>query len=160
MAEGSDVNRTNRVILVAHTLIWDASGSELLLLERANTGVFDGYLALPGGRVKAGEPIADAAAREAREEVSIDTVSLAATCVLPFDGGVNFIFSCTEWRGEAANMEPNLCAGVGWYAVDRLPSKTVPWLSTVLAMQDSEQWFHDFTKTRSRPSLSSSEASD
>ena len=143
MESGSDSRPP--ITLVAHTLVWSLGGRELLLLERANTGVFDGYFSLPGGRVNHGERIAAAAARELKEEADLHAADLCATCVLPFKGGVNFIFSCWDWHGEASNMEPTLCAGIGWYPVDKLPSKIVPWLSKVVEMQGTDLWYDDLT---------------
>ena len=57
---------------VVHTIVWDHSGENLLLLERANTGLMDGRYALPGGHLQSGESIVGAAVREVREEAGIE----------------------------------------------------------------------------------------
>ena len=43
------------IAAVVHTLVWDATGERILLLERANTGFMDGRHTLPGGHLQAGE---------------------------------------------------------------------------------------------------------
>lgn len=134
------------IVVVVHTLVWDRGGQNVLLLERVNTGLFDGRLTLPGGHVQLGESISDAAVREVREEVGIELDELKPSCVLPFVGGVNFIFSSSNWRGTVRNAEPERCGGVGWFKPSQLPDSVVPWLSKALELYDSTDWFYDFSR--------------
>lgn len=127
-------------------MVWHDDG-RLLLMERANTGLFDGRLTLPGGHVEAQETLTEAAVREVQEEVGIQVTETAPCGVLPFRGGVNFIFSTTRWQGHVSNLEPELCAAIDWYSADALPSNVVPWLPKALALFRSGEWFHDFRNT-------------
>lgn len=133
------------IVAVVHTLVWDESGQNLLLLERANTGLMDGRHTLPGGHVQSGESMVIAAMREVREEVGIELNEILPCCVLPFAGGVNFVFSSATWRGSVRNVEPEFCAAVGWFNRKQLPESTVPWLPKVLELYDTGDWFYDFS---------------
>ena len=131
---------------VVHTFVWDITGQNLLLLERVNTGLMDGRHTLPGGHLQSGETLVDAAIREVREEVDIEIEHLKPCCVLPYSGGVNFVFSSTKWRGLIRNAEPDVCASVGWFRRNQLPESVVPWLSKALELLETGAWFYDFTK--------------
>lgn len=120
--------------IVVHCLIWDDK-ERLLLLERSSTGVMDGRFAPPGGHVQDEELISDAALREVREEVGLAVQQLETTGVLPFKGGMNFIFSTLDWKGEPRNCEPDKCSEVSWFSVDDLPPNVVPWLATALKLR-------------------------
>lgn len=140
------VNRNrHEIVAVVHTLIWNSSGTHLLLLERAHTGFMDGRHTLPGGHLQAAESVVDAAIREVREEVGLELEEARPCCVLPYRGGVNFIFSSTRWQGSAKNVEPDRCASVGWFSRDELPDTVVPWLSKALELHESSDWFYDFS---------------
>ena len=132
------------IVVVVHMLVWDEAGESLLLLERANTGLMDSRLTLPGGHLQRDESIVAAAHREVREEVGIDLLGTEPWCVLPYSGGVNFVFSSRSWQGQVVNAEPSRCAGVGWYAKQKLPENAVPWLTKALQLNDSGHWFYDF----------------
>ncbi|MCY4095784.1 MAG: NUDIX domain-containing protein [Gammaproteobacteria bacterium] len=136
----------HEIVAVIHTLVWDNHGRNLLLLERANTGLMDGRLTLPGGHLQAGETLVYAAAREVREEVGIELEQLSPCCVLPYAGGVNFVFSSTKWQGSVRNVEPEFCARVGWFDRNQLTESTVPWLAKALELHDTGGWFYDFSE--------------
>ena len=132
------------IAAVVHTLVWDATGERILLLERANTGFMDGRHTLPGGHLQAGESFVMAARREVLEETGVELTEIDPCCALPYDGGVNFVFSSNNWRGRPRNAEPTRCAGVDWFRIDELPSTTVFWLAKVLELRESGHWFYDF----------------
>ena len=134
------------IVAVVHTLVWDLTGQNLLLLERANTGLMDGRHTLPGGHLQPEESLRDAAIREVREEVNLEIEQLTPCCVLPYNGGVNFVFSSAKWRGLVRNAEPNHCAGVGWFRRNELPETVVSWLPKALELLATGGWFHDFSE--------------
>ena len=114
---------------------------EVLLQLRANTGFMDGYWsAACAGHVEQGESVYEAAAREAVEEVDIREIALSPLCAmqrrrdtgLPIDERVDYFFTATRWIGEPRIMEPEKCADIGWFDLDRLPSPVVPHERVVL----------------------------
>src|SRR5690606_10399764 len=94
-------------------------GNEIFMLRRQNSGFYDGWYTLPSGHIDGNEPIAVAAAREAREEacVSIDPKDLQLLHVLHrynADDGqghpreyLDFFFEAAEWEGEPTVGEPH-----------------------------------------------------
>ena len=61
----------------------------------------DGYLGPPGGHLQAGETLSDAAMRECKEEACIEPSAIRPLIVMPFLGGIDFIFEASEWTGRA-----------------------------------------------------------
>ena len=130
--------------LVVHTLIFDKS-DRLLLLRRKDTGFMDGYLALPGGHVQAGETISKAARRECKEEACIETKELQPLVVMPFLNGVDFIFEAREWNGVAEIGEPAKCSEIGWFPAEKLPEDVVPFVTKALELRKRQVWYHEYS---------------
>lgn len=103
----NELKRAAVLVVVAD----DGEGNAALVLtrraERLNT--HSGQFALPGGRIDAGESAAEAALREAREEISLE---LAADAILgrlddyPTRSGY-LITPLVAWAGREARMEAN-----------------------------------------------------
>ncbi|PNY81980.1 NUDIX domain-containing protein [Deinococcus koreensis] len=121
--------------LVSWLIVQDASGS-VLLGRRAGTSYGEGRWGLPGGRVEAGERLADAAVREALEEVGLrvdaDSLETLGLCRYDLEGtqGADCFFRARVWAGEPAPLDKT--SAVGWFAPDALPPETLPWLPGVL----------------------------
>ncbi|MDE0226900.1 MAG: NUDIX domain-containing protein [Gammaproteobacteria bacterium] len=123
----------SRFDIIVHTFVFDRG--RLLLLRRANTGFLDGYYSLPGGHVEAGEEIAEAAAREVREEARIQVLEIEPVIVMPYGAGVDFLFEARRWSGTAQIGEPDRCDDLVWVPPDRLPEKTAPYLQKALELR-------------------------
>ena len=130
-------------VIVVHTLVFNAAG-ELLLLRRANTGFMDGHYALPGGHRQTGEEIVAAAVRECREEALIEVADIRPTVVMPYDGGVDFIFEATRWSGTPGIGEPAKCDDLLFAPPDALPSPTVAFVGAALECRAQGVWFREF----------------
>lgn len=134
--------------VIVHTVLWRRG--ELLLLRRGKTGFLDGWWALPGGHLEAGEDIVDCARRECREEAGVELApaALRPLAVLPYRGsggqGVDFIMSCERFVGDARLAEPEKFDALCWADPRALPPQTVPYLSRVLAMHERGDWFEEF----------------
>ena len=106
----------------------------VLLAQRANTGYADGEWNLPSGKLEADEDLVAAVIRETREEIAVDLsrddVEMVATVHNRNAGGharVGFFFHARRWHGEPRNAEPDKCAEIAWFPLDRLPADTVPY---------------------------------
>ena len=130
-------------VIVVHTLVFNAAG-ELLLLRRANTGFMDGHYALPGGHRQTGEAVGEAAVRECREEARVDIADIKPVVVMPYDGGVDFIFEATRWSGTPGIGEPDKCDDLLFAPTDALPWPTVAFVAAALECRAQGVWFQEF----------------
>ena len=100
---------------------------------RQNTGWYDGYYGLPGGKVDPGESFTHAAIREAEEEVGVrltaanlDVVFAAHVKGEEADAWVNAVFEVRDWAGELINAEPHMSSELAWLDPNDLPGNVVP----------------------------------
>lgn len=129
--------------LVAWAIIQDAE-SRVLLARRAEVAYGVGLWGLPGGHVDDHETLAEAAARETREEVGIAVVNLRPVGMSRYvDGptrGLDTFFEVTAWTGVPAPVAE--CDEVGFFALDQLPDDVLPWLPGSLRHHlDAGAWF-------------------
>ncbi|MFI5085921.1 MAG: NUDIX domain-containing protein [Actinomycetales bacterium] len=124
-----------RVTPVSYVIL--RRGESVLLQLRCDTGYMDGYWATAAaGHVEANESAAQAAIREAHEELG---VSVGREQLVPLtamhraqgtggsaDGRVDFFFECTAWQGGPQLMEPERASELGWFHLDDLPRAVVP----------------------------------
>ena len=141
----------DRFPVVVHLLLLrERAGSrEVFLLRRAGTGFMDGYYVLPGGHLQAGESLAQAAARECREETGVAPGELRPQSVLPYRSGrhqgINVIFRASDLSGEPGIGEPDCCDFVGWFSLARLPVPAAPWIADVLDLESRGEWFRELS---------------
>lgn len=122
------------------------SAREVLLQLRRGTGYMDEHWACAAaGHVEEGESVFAAAAREAGEEVGVSDVSLSPVCAmqrtngtgLAVDERVDYFFTATSWAGDPRIVEPDKCADLRWFPLDRLPDPVVPHeLAVLTALRD------------------------
>lgn len=118
---------------------------EVLLQLRQNTGYMDDHwAAAAAGHVEKGETAYDAAAREAAEELGLESVDLNFLTAMhrtqggePIDERIDFFFTARSWTGEPTIIEPEKCAALEWCPLDRLPHPVVPHELHVLTELDS-----------------------
>ncbi|GGL16220.1 NUDIX domain-containing protein [Deinococcus radiotolerans] len=121
--------------LVAWLIVQDDAG-RVLLGRRSGSSYADGLWGLPGGHVEAGETLAQAAAREAAEEVGLSVnpvlLSCLGACRYDLEGaaGLDVFFLARGWSGEARPLEKT--SEVGWFDPVDLPGDALPWLPGVL----------------------------
>jgi len=108
----------------------------VLLARRAGVSYADGQWGLPGGHVEAGETLAQAASREASEEVGVRTrqEDLAPVGMARYvDGdvaGLDVFFTASTFSGEPRPVSE--CDQVGWFGLDALPEPMVGWVPASL----------------------------
>lgn len=109
---------TGKVIDVAAAVILRPDGS-CLLARRPAGKVYAGYWEFPGGKVEAGEPVADALARELQEELGIDVERSDPWITRVFTyphGTVRLHFRRVRgWRGEPHPREEQ---SIAWQRPD------------------------------------------
>ena len=131
--------------VVVHILL--ERDSRLFLLRRARTGFMDGYYGLPGGHLRRGESVTEAAVRECCEETGVVPQGIEPHCVLPYISGrhqgLNFVFESHRFKGEPGVNEPELFDACCWARRDDLPARVAPWLADALAMPPG-CWFREY----------------
>lgn len=135
----------DRFPVVVHVMV--RRGDAVALLRRAHTGFMDGYYALPGGHQHHGESASEAARRECREELGIEPGSLEPACVLPYRSGrhqgVNFVYTCSDYRGTARIAEPELFDALVWAEPDGLPEPLAEWIPVALELAGNGGWYRE-----------------
>ena len=112
----------------------DASGTEVLLQLRRNTGFMDDHwAAAAAGHVERGETAVDAAHREALEEIGVTGLALEFVTAMqrtrggePIDERIDFFFTCRSWAGTPRIMEAAKAAALDWFPLAALPDPVVP----------------------------------
>ena len=132
---------------VAVHLILVNGSDEILMLRRFNTGFKDGEYGLVSGHVEAGESLAVAMAREAREEVGITLAphDLEVVGVTPnlLREYVYFFIGATAWSGSIGNREPDKCDDVSWFSLRELPRNTVWYVRQAIENYLDGNWFSE-----------------
>lgn len=136
---------------VPYTSIVDAlvilvRDERVLLARRQGTGYADGWWNLPSGKLEESETIAQAAVREAQEEigVTITEADLRFAHLIHYRNSfgharMGVFFEALAWDGEPYNAEPHKCAEVGWWPLDRLPPETYPYTAEGLVSYRKRQ---------------------
>jgi 8-oxo-dGTP pyrophosphatase MutT (NUDIX family) len=99
----------------------------LLFLRR--DGFFNhngGYWVLPAGHIEQGETAAEAAIREAKEELDIDILpedvefAHIVNNIASMEEGFDFFFIINKFSGKARNCEGDKCAEMRYFSFDEL----------------------------------------
>ncbi|KKP29501.1 MAG: ADP-ribose pyrophosphatase [candidate division TM6 bacterium GW2011_GWF2_30_66] len=126
-------------------------GEDVLLIRRAKTGSYDGFYSLPGGGVDGNEPVTQAVAREALEEVGIKVkqedlkvVHVLHTMHKEKYETVGFFIEAKEWEGQLQNMEPHKHDDLQWFPLNALPENTIPHLRYVIDKINDGVFYSEF----------------
>ena len=124
-------------VVISSYVIFQQNG-RVLLTRRYNTGYRDGEYSLPAGHIEENEFATAAAIREAREEVGaeIRPEDLVPAHIMHRHCGdherIDFFFTAKTWTGKITNTEPDRCDNIGWFALEQLPTNTIPISSSSL----------------------------
>ena len=120
--------------LAASAVILDGAGRGLLVKQSYGGRRW----ALPGGMLDPGESPAEAAVREAREEIGVEValVDLIAVYYIRSDEpGIRFAFRATVTSGEPAIRDTGELTDLGWFAPDEVPQPQTP--TAAVAIRDA-----------------------
>lgn len=111
--------------------------TEVLLQQRCNTGYMDGkYDTACSGHLEAGESMAMAVIREAKEEINIEIAPKELELVTVFhpykEDYMNLFFTAKKYTGIPEIMEKEKCSDLGWFDMDSLPDNTIERVKKVL----------------------------
>jgi len=110
---------------------------KILLLRRYHTGYEDGKYSVPAGHVEDNEELKASTCREIKEEIgnSLKPQDLKLVHVMhrkEDDIRMDFFFT-TEKRGlKPRNAEPAKADDMRWFALDRLPANTIPYIRAAI----------------------------
>ncbi len=107
--------------------------NQILLAKRANTGFGDGLYGIPQGHIEAGESPTQAMIREAQEEIGVEILPQDLKMVLNVYSKIELTYSCwffttKKYSGEIINAEPDKCAEIKFYPLDKLPENIIPYI--------------------------------
>lgn len=122
----------DRFTLVPASYVYLRRGDQILLQQRSNTGYMDGcWVAAAAGHLEPGETAAQAATREAAEELGIAIAheDLSFLTVMQRTDGtpasleqrVDWFWTTSTWTGTPRIAEPNKCSGLQWFDPRSLP---------------------------------------
>jgi len=130
--------------------------NKVLLSRRLNTGYRDGEYSLPAGHIEEAEFATEAAIREAEEEVGVKLQpdNLVPAHVMHRHCGdherIDFFFVAKNWSGELINKEPEKCDEIKWFALNQLPTNTIPYIRAALEHYHGGRFFSEFTELDDR----------
>ncbi|HBG81684.1 TPA: NUDIX hydrolase [candidate division CPR2 bacterium] len=124
-------------------------GNQILLLRRANAGWKDGEYSLVAGHLDGNETVAEAMAREAKEEAGLEIKSedLKVVHVVHHISSyefVDFYLTADNWQGEPKIMEPQKCSDLSWFPLDDLPENTVENVRVALENYKNKIFFSEY----------------
>jgi len=111
---------------------------KVLLLERQNTGFFDGHFSFIAGHVEEDESFTQGIIREAKEEAGIvlNKKDLKVAHIMHRDSDdsvrVDVFFTTKSWSGEIVNREPHKCSRLEWFELKDLPENIIPYIGKAL----------------------------
>lgn len=134
-----------RLQVVPSIFVIVEKGGKYLLLRRANTGYMDGWYDLPAGHLEAGEGLQAGAVRELKEEAGLIVQPEDLRLIHVYQNHTNqpayhgYIFYATRWSGHPKITEPDKCDDMGWFSLEKLPNKLLPYTRIALDNLKSDQ---------------------
>jgi len=143
------IHQENRARFPSAVHLFLLRNGRVLLLRRFNTGYEDGNYSVVAGHLNGGETVAEAAIREAREEVGVaihpdDVEVVGVMHRRSNDERIDFFVKITSWDGEPFNRESDKCDELLWCTLESLPHNTIPYVRQALENYRSGIWYEEF----------------
>ena len=132
-----------------HLLLF--ANQSILLMQRRNTGYYDGSYGLVAGHMEGAETVAQATIREAEEEAGIIVPDSALSLVGVMhrradEERVEFFCAARSWNGNIKNNEPQSASDINWFNTSKLPDNTIPYIRKAIELtldSDAKIWFDE-----------------
>ena len=124
--------------------------NSILLSKRANTGYMDGHWGLPAGHLDGNETAREGGSRETKEEIGIDVSPLHLKVVHVMqrmgenDERIDFFMTADKYAGEIKNCEPQKCAELRWFSLDKLPDNVIPYIKEAIKNYTEGVFYSEF----------------
>lgn len=129
------------------TLLFVVRDSRVLLIHK-KTGLGEGKINAPGGKIEAGETPVEGALREVEEELCIQPIDPVEMGVLRFAFADGLHIHCTVFRAGDFVGQPTetIEARPQWFAIDDIPYELMweddqYWLPRMLGGEVFDSWF-------------------
>ena len=143
-----------RLGVVASVFLILRRNNEIFLMRRANTGYEDGCYSLIAGHLERMESLAEAMAREAREEAGID-INIRNLKLVHVGNRtkvsskqdqerLDFYFMVDQWSGELKNVESNKCDDMRWFPIDSLPKNMIKFVRLAISKSLHGEHYSEF----------------
>ncbi|MFN8577214.1 MAG: NUDIX domain-containing protein [Candidatus Sericytochromatia bacterium] len=135
--------------LIGEVYLFLFKEKETLLLLRVNTGYGDGMYSVIAGHLEHNESIKNGMVREAYEEAGIkikpEDLKLIHVMHRKNEGNdrVGFFFTCDKWENEIINNEPEKCAELKWFFIDKMPKNMVQYVKEAFDKYFSGELYSD-----------------
>lgn len=110
----------------------------VLMLKRSTTGWMDDMRSIPAGSLDEGEELSEAAKRECKEEVWLDTtdISLFHICHCNVHGKqwINVFYKANAWDGEPRLCEPHKHSQLGRFKHHELPEASIAYVKQAIEL--------------------------
>lgn len=105
--------------------------SEKILMIRRERGDYQGFWALPGGKVELEEHVSDAAVREVEEEAGIETtfsdyLGMVSEHLVGDEVEKHFLLHVCELDPEKVRLSSTEEGDVEWFDLEDLPENVIP----------------------------------
>jgi 8-oxo-dGTP diphosphatase len=137
---GTNFGQVKKINIGCNTLIF--KGKKLLLGKRKNCAG-EGTYGLPGGHLEFGENLIDAAKRELKEELGIESdgiklISVTEGTKYPDSHYIQVNFLLPDFKGEVTLMEPDKCEEWKYFDLKSLPEIFPPHQKIIEAYRKKE----------------------
>lgn len=148
--------------VVVHIVLRRPDDGAICLMRRQNTGFLDGYYALPGGHLQAGEQVQQAAARELLEECALRPDQLLPLACLPYrtfkplsgsanegtsgvvSQGINLVFEAELGEQQPVINEPEFADDLIWWIPGTKSPRMPAWVAEVAGLSPVGDWYLEF----------------